>query len=76
MIIKELKPCPFCGDIPTISDPEWMDDRRYIAIDIICCIKMKILLGWEEAKDLSSLEIEQNLKEEAIKEWNTRTDRA
>ena len=66
----ELLPCPFCGNTPSISEPEWRDDNRYYAMDISCCSTLEVSIGWIFARNLTEQQRKEHLDYRALKEWN------
>lgn len=70
---SKFKPCPWCGGVPCLTDSEWRDDRRYFAVDVVCCARMEVAIGWNEAKNMTNDKLKTLILERAEKEWNTRT---
>lgn len=68
----ELKPCPFCGEAPTFSDVEEMDDRRYMLLTLNCCISMGATIGYGGYKGMTTDAIRASLTAELTERWNTR----
>jgi len=75
----KLKPCPFCGDIP--SGESSTTDTRY-TIDcggcgLVCsCVDVRTLMTMEErhADSFPHTGYIERAKREAIKQWNTRVE--
>ena len=68
-----LKPCPFCGGMPDFGWVEEKDERRYVQLDLICCVTMSDTLSFHEHKSLSDDETEARLKTSLAESWNRRT---
>lgn len=67
-----LKPCPFCRNVPTPSVVEEMDDRRYVRMQIECCVTMSTGIGWSRYKNMSEAAIKSELLADLTKQWNDR----
>lgn len=59
--MSELKPCPFCGDLPAIYKKQYLDEtlEEMFYIECTSCEKAHITEGWFS-------------KENAIDAWNIR----
>ena len=70
----QLKPCPFCGEEPWFEGDgdNWQDDCRYVEMEVVCCVRMSAALRWNNARNKTIQEREQELKEELLQMWNTR----
>lgn len=74
MSAPELKPCPFCGGDPWFDKPQAYDDRRYMAMHLECCVKLRATLGYSKYRNMRPEDIEAALKKELVAAWNTRAD--
>lgn len=70
----QLLPCPFCGDLPTFTDWVHKDDRRYVAMELECCVTMKSSISWPDYAKMPDALIDEQLKADLTKDWNTRVD--
>lgn len=70
--MPELKECPFCGNHPSTSFPEWRDENRYVGMDISCCSTMEVAIGWRKARDMTKQQWAEELNALAVAQWNTR----
>lgn len=68
----DLKECPFCGNHPSVSTPEWRDENRYVGMDISCCTTMEVAIGWRKARDMTKQQWAEELNALAAEQWNRR----
>lgn len=68
----EVMPCPFCGKQPEFSSYRECDDRRYVKMELECCVIMSQSMGWSEFKNKTDIAITEDLKAELTHEWNRR----
>lgn len=70
----KLKPCPHCGsDAHYRGDPgQWMDDSRYVQLELGCCAIITETIGWRRARDMTVQEREIELKNRLSDIWNKR----
>ena len=66
-------PCPFCGEQPIISHVEDRDDRRYMVMELECCVTMSVAIGYGQYKNMTDMEIEADLASQLLKKWNERS---
>ena len=66
MSTPELKPCPFCGETPTITPHTPVDPTKNTMMELWCCSR---------TCDVAP-SIERPAREEAIAAWNTRAREA
>ncbi len=67
-----LTRCPFCGDRPSFSSVEEKDERRYMGMQIECCVTMKEGIGWHRYRDMTKAAIKSELEAALTKQWNER----
>lgn len=68
-----FKYCPFCGGQPSLSQPEWKDDNRYVEMELTCCvITMKDSIPWVNARHLEMPDIYFRLSDSLTVLWNDR----
>lgn len=67
-----LLSCPFCSSVPTFSDVEEKDDRRYVEMRLECCITMQAGIGWRSYRDMSHPDRKEHLQKELTASWNKR----
>lgn len=66
MNTQKLLSCPFCGEIPTLSEPSPRDENRYyVCLPSCYCHDMEIHCG-------NFTMSKEEMKETAVKDWNTR----
>lgn len=65
---NELKPCPFCGEKPTL-------DRHDIFCDM-CGVKMEIPLFVHSKESIDGYPTYEEARQEMIDTWNRRADNA
>lgn len=67
-----LKTCPFCDNKPSFTPLRYKDDRRYVEMNLECCIEMKEVLNFSQYRSLNEVYIVDKLKLALINRWNTR----
>lgn len=67
-----VKPCPFCGSQPRFSDVEYIDDRRYVQMELECCVTMSAVLGYQKYSGMTDKAIHAVLTDRLTKHWNIR----
>lgn len=71
---SDLLDCPFCGGTPKFSTANERDDRRYVAMELECCVVMTDSIGWGRFKSMTDDEIKAELTASLTKTWNTRAN--
>lgn len=72
MNTQELKPCPFCGDHPSVEYNGWQDENRYVEMQLKCCVTMSDSIGWWKARDMQEAQRREELWKSLAEKWNTR----
>lgn len=70
-----LLPCPFCGSEPSFQGDgsSWVDERRYVSMQLGCCVSMSADVGWGRAHKMTPQQIEAELRERLTAQWNQRS---
>lgn len=72
--VEDLKPCPFCGDKPTFSDIKDPDERRYMMMELECCVTMRTSISYPDYNKLPGEALANVLKHQLVAQWNARTE--
>lgn len=70
--LPEFLPCPFCGETPSISEVEDRDDRRYMAMELECCVTMSAEIGYGRYRSMTAAAINDYLVSRLADQWNVR----
>lgn len=72
--LDEFKLCPFCGSQPTLisHDFSFEDDHRYVSLQVKCCSKMEVSIGYGTYRHMQQKDIQQALKTKLLEKWNRR----
>jgi hypothetical protein len=68
-----LNPCPFCGACPEYSDVEERDDRRYVEMQLQCCVTMATTVSWPAWSETPLPQLRVQMRKTLAEQWNTRT---
>lgn len=71
-----LKCCPFCGEQPAFSEHYTIADRRYVRMNLECCVSMTDDIPWEKYRGLPEEQVAAQLKESLAASWNGRASHA
>lgn len=67
-----LLPCPFCGNVPSFTGVEDRDDRRYMEMELECCVTMTASIGYGRFRSMTPAEIKDDLTRQLVEQWNRR----
>ena len=69
---KHLSDCPFCGGKPAFTSAYSEDGNRYMHMDLECCVKMVESIPYRVFREMSTDEINYQLRERLSAAWEDR----
>lgn len=72
--LLKLIPCPFCGGVPAFTAAQVKDDRRYVQMELECCITMTTNISYPHFTKMSPTDLDYHLKATLTAQWNQRAD--
>jgi hypothetical protein len=72
--MTQFLPCPFCGSNPTVHEVHSTDERRYMQMNVSCCVTMSAGLQYSVYRSMIAIDIEKQIINMLAQKWNTRVE--